>query len=100
MLGILLIGLAALVERFDARPADGRTLLSLVTEGALGSGIGYVLVQLLTVVLLALAANTSYGGLPVLLARWSADSQLPHLFGLRADRQVYRRGILASQAAW
>ncbi|MFI0468876.1 hypothetical protein ACH347_32770 [Saccharopolyspora sp. 5N102] len=46
-------------------------------------------------VLLALAANTSYGGLPVLLARLSSDSLLPHIFGLRADRQVYRQGILA-----
>ncbi|WP_235883749.1 APC family permease [Saccharopolyspora elongata] len=95
VLGILLIGLAALVERFDARPTDGRTLLSLLTEGALGTGFGYVAVQLLTVVLLALAANTSYGGLPVLLARLSSDSLLPHIFGLRADRQVYRQGILA-----
>lgn len=50
--------------------------------------------QLSTVLLLGLAANTSYGGLPVLMARLAQDGALPHVLGLRADRQVYRQGIL------
>lgn len=93
-LGLLLLGLATLIVRFDARPVAGRTLLSLVTEGAIGSGWGYVLVQLVTVVLLALAANTSFGGLPVLTARLARDHFLPHIFAIRADRLVHRYGIL------
>jgi amino acid transporter len=93
-LGLLLIGLAALIERFGARPVDGRTLLSLLTEGSIGTGAGYLVVQFTTVVLLMLAANTSYGGLPVLMARLAADGALPHVFGLRADRHVYRSGLL------
>ncbi|HET6501577.1 MAG TPA: APC family permease [Amycolatopsis sp.] len=94
VLGLLLIGLAVVIERFNARPVDGRTLLSLVTEGSLGTGAGYVIVQLATVLLLALAANTSFGGLPVLAARLASDGFLPHLFGLRADRLVHRYGVL------
>jgi hypothetical protein len=42
------------------------TVLSQVTEASLGDGFGYYVVQFATVVLLALAANTSFGGLPVL----------------------------------
>lgn len=92
-LGFLLIGLAVLIQRFGARPVDGRTLLSLLAEGSIGTGAGYFVVQFSTVVLLMLAANTSYGGLPVLLARLAADGALPHVFGLRADRHVYRSGL-------
>lgn len=94
LLGVLLIGLAVVIDRFDARPVAGRTILSLVTEGSLGHGVGYVIVQLSTVLLLALAANTSFGGLPTLLARLAKDGYLPHVFGLRADRMVHRYGVI------
>jgi amino acid transporter len=94
VLGTLLIGLAVVVQRFDALPVAGRSLLSLVSEGSLGTGVPYLVVQLATMLLLALAANTSFGGLPVLAARLSRDGYLPHLFGLRADRLVHRYGVV------
>lgn len=94
VLGALLIGLAVLIERFNAGPVEGRTLLSVLAEGSIGTGWMYYVVQFATVLLLALAANTSYGGLPVLAARLAADGALPHVFGLRGDRQVYRASIL------
>ncbi|WP_445182989.1 APC family permease [Pseudonocardia sp. Cha107L01] len=93
-LGALLIGLALLIQLFGAQPTDGRTLLSLLAQGSIGTGPGYLVVQFATVVLLMVAANTSYGGLPVLLAKLAGDGALPHVFGLRADRQVYRAGIV------
>jgi amino acid transporter len=94
ILGLLLIGLAVVVERFTILPVPGRSLLSLVTEGSLGAGWPYLTVQLVTMLLLALAANTSFGGLPVLAARLASDAFLPHLFGLRADRLVHRHGVV------
>ncbi|MFJ5156691.1 hypothetical protein ACIQCF_35105 [Streptomyces sp. NPDC088353] len=48
--------------------------------------------------LLALAANTSFGGMPVLASLLARDNHLPHVFGLRADRQVYRYGVVALAA--
>jgi hypothetical protein len=45
-------------------------------------------------VLLALAANTSFGGLPVLASLLATDNFLPHLFFLRAARQVHRYGVV------
>jgi amino acid transporter len=94
VLGALLIGLAVLIQQFDAGPVEGRTLLSILAEGSIGTGWFYVVVQLATVLLLGLAANTSYGGLPVLAARLAGDGALPHVFGLRGDRQVYRASIV------
>jgi hypothetical protein len=44
-------------------------------------------------VVLALAANTSFGGLPVLASLLARDHYLPHLFSLRDDRQVFAPGI-------
>jgi hypothetical protein len=53
----------------------------------------FYVIQLITTVLLALAANTSFGGLPVLASLLARDNYLPHLFFLRADRQVHRYGV-------
>jgi amino acid transporter len=94
LLGVMLIGVSALIVRLHIRPVPGVTVLSQVTEGALGHGIGYYVVQSATVVLLALAANTSFGGMPVLTRLLARDNNLPHLFALRAERQVHRYGIL------
>ncbi|WP_433733567.1 APC family permease [Nocardia sp. CA-129566] len=95
LLGVMLIGLAVLIKKFSLQPIDGTTVLSQLTEAALGHGIGYYVVQFATVVLLALAANTSYGGLPTLTRILADDNCLPHRFAVRSPRQVYRYGVLA-----
>ncbi|MCM6774631.1 APC family permease [Nocardia sp. CDC159] len=94
LLGIMLIGLATLIGKFAVHPVEGTTVLSQLTEAALGHGIGYYVVQFATVVLLALAANTSYGGLPTLTKILADDNCLPHRFAVATPRQVYRYGVL------
>ena len=94
LLGTMLIGLAVLIEKFSLRPIAGTTVLSQLTEAALGHGVGYYVVQFATVVLLALAANTSYGGLPTLTRLLADDNCLPHRFAVATPRQVYRYGVL------
>ncbi|MER5621605.1 APC family permease [Streptosporangium sp. NPDC002544] len=93
LLAVMLIGIAVLIEKFEIAPAEGVTVLSQVTQASLGDGPLFYLVQFSTVVLLALAANTSFGGLPVLTQLLARDNNLPHLFALRADRHVHRYGI-------
>jgi amino acid transporter len=93
LLGAMLVGVGTLIVRFHIRPVGGVTILSQVTAASLGHGIGYYVVQFATVVLLALAANTSFGGMPVLAQLLAKDNNLPHLFALRAVRQVHRYGI-------
>ncbi|GHH65474.1 putative amino acid permease [Streptosporangium violaceochromogenes] len=93
LLAVMLIGIAVLIEKFAVVPAEGVTVLAQVTRAALGDGPLFYLVQFSTVVLLALAANTSFGGLPVLARLLAADNNLPHVFTLRADRHVHRYGI-------
>ncbi|MFF5175919.1 APC family permease [Micromonospora sp. NPDC000089] len=98
LLGVMLIGLATLISRFQIRPVEGVTVLAQLTDATLGHGIGFYLVQFATMVLLALAANTSFGGLPTLAKLLAEDNYLPHVFALRARRQVYRYGVLVLAA--
>jgi amino acid transporter len=93
LLGLMLIGLGLLIRRWDALPQPGTTVLAQLTAGAIGHGVVFYAIQLITLVLLALAANTSFGGLPVLAGLLARDNFLPHVFGLRADRRVFRYGV-------
>ncbi|GII59557.1 putative amino acid permease [Planotetraspora thailandica] len=93
LLGVMLIGIAVLIEKFSIAPVDGVTVLAQVTRASLGDGPLFYVVQFATVVLLAMAANTSFGGLPVLAQLLAKDNNLPHLFALRDDRHVHRYGI-------
>jgi amino acid transporter len=94
ILGLMLIGIAVVADKFKAEPSGTVTTLAQLTQGALGHNIVFYAVQLITTVLLALAANTSFGGLPVLASLLATDNYLPHLFFLRAQRQVHRYGVV------
>jgi len=94
LLGAMLIGLGVVIRRFHVVPQHANTVLGQVAEAAVGHNVIYYAIQLITMVLLSLAANTSFGGLPVLTAILAKDNFLPHMFGLRADRQVHRYGVI------
>jgi amino acid transporter len=94
LLGGMLIGLGILIHKFSVVPQSSTTVLAQLTEASLGHNVAFYAVQLISLVLLALAANTSFGGLPVLAALLAKDNFLPHMFGLRADRQVHRYGVV------
>ncbi|MEU7146480.1 APC family permease [Streptomyces sp. NPDC045456] len=98
LLGVMLIGLSVLIGRFHLQPVEGVTVLAQLADASLGHNWAFYVVQCATMVLLALAANTSFGGLPVLMGLLARDNYLPHVFGLKADRQVHRHGVLALAA--
>jgi amino acid transporter len=95
ILGAMLLGLAVLARRWHIAPRSGQTVLSQIMSIAVGRHWAYYVVSLSITVALALAANTSFGGLPVLSSLLARDNYLPHLFALRGDRQVFANGIWA-----
>jgi amino acid transporter len=99
LLGLMLIGLGVLIRRWDVLPHDGTTVLAQLTQASFGKNFAFYLVQMVTLVLLALAANTSFGGLPVLAGLLGKDNFLPHFFALRAEREVYRYGVVVLAVA-
>ncbi|MEU7050212.1 APC family permease [Streptomyces eurythermus] len=98
VLGLMLIGLAVLIGRFHLQPVAGVTVLAQLADASLGHNGAFYVLQFATMILLALSANTSFGGLPVLLKLLARDNYLPHVFALKADRQVHRHGVLALAA--
>jgi len=96
---VMLIGLAVLVRKFHVGPRTGQTVLSQVMAYSVGRGWLYYVVSISITVVLGLAANTSFGGLPVLASLLSRDHYLPHAFALRGDRLVFSKGIWALAVA-
>jgi len=99
MLGLMLVGLAILIKVHHVEPRGGVTVLAQLTAGAFGTGWPFYVSNLAVTAVLALAANTSFGGLPVLMSLLAKDHRLPHLFYLRAERPVYRHGIVVLAVA-
>jgi amino acid transporter len=95
LLGAMLIGLSVLIRREHVAPRGGVTVLAQLTAGSFGTGWAYYATNIAVTVVLAVAANTSFGGLPVLMSLLSDDNRLPHLLGLRAERPVHRYGVIA-----
>src|ERR1700689_3522195 len=94
LLGAMRIGLSVLIRREHVAPRGGVTVLAQLTAGSFGTGWAYYAANIAVTLVLALAANTSFGGLPVLMSLLSDDNRLPHLLGLRAERPVHRYGVI------
>ncbi|MGZ4233885.1 MAG: APC family permease [Solirubrobacteraceae bacterium] len=95
LLAVMLLGLATLIRVHDVQPRGGVTILAQLTAGAFGTGWPFYVSNLAVTAVLGLAANTSFGGLPVLLSILARDHRLPHAFYLRSERPVYRTGIVS-----
>lgn len=93
LLAAMLLGLAALIRLHQVTPRGDVTVLAQLSAGAFGTGWPFYVTNLSVTLVLALAANTSFGGLPVLMQLLAKDHRLPHPFTLRAERPVFRYGV-------
>ncbi len=93
LLGAMLLGLALQIKLHHVVPRDDVTILAQLSAGAFGTGWPFYVINLSVTAVLAFAANTSFGGLPVLLQLLARDHRLPHMFALRAEKPVFRYGV-------
>jgi amino acid transporter len=93
LLGAMLLGLAVQIRLHHVVPRDNVTILAQLSAGAFGTGWPFYVINLSVTLVLAFAANTSFGGLPVLLQLLARDHRLPHMFALRAEKPVFRYGV-------
>ncbi|MFQ6325964.1 APC family permease [Nocardia sp. CWNU-33] len=91
----MLLGLAVLIRQHHTVPRDNVTLLAQLSAAAFGTGWPFYVTNLAVTLALCLAANTSFGGLPVLLSLLAKDHRVAHLFALRSERPVFRYGVSA-----
>lgn len=88
-------GSCALAMLYHATPADNLTVIAQIAAGVFGSdSIGFYLIQTTTALILLLAANTAYNGLPQLMSLLAQDSFLPKRFADKGSRLVYSHGIV------
>jgi hypothetical protein len=93
-MGILFAGTIGLTQYFAVVAGANETILSALTRRILGTGPLYYLVQIATLLILSVAANTSFNGFPRLASVLAKDRYLPNQFVHLGDRLVYSNGIM------
>jgi amino acid transporter len=104
IMAFLFLGITFLAHQLDVHPyADGNpTLVAQIARHILGPGVGqaiFVFVQVATLAILVLAANTAFNGFPVLAYFAADDALLPRQMRKRGHRLVYSNGILLLSGA-
>jgi uncharacterized membrane protein len=98
MLGAIIVfifgGTSILALKLRVLPAEGHTVLSQISYAVFGYSIMYYIIQLFTSLILILAANTAYNGLPQLLYILAHDGYVPRQFSSRGTKLSFSNGIM------
>lgn len=103
LLGTIFLGISFLAVHANALPPVailpgsteilGETVMSQVGRAVFGTGFLFIALQVVTCIILILAANTSFAGFPRLCALQAEDGFLPRQLANIGDRLVYNNGI-------
>jgi amino acid transporter len=94
LMAILFLGSLGLTQYFAVITGPQETILSGLSRHVLGSGPLYYLVQISTLLVLVVAANTAFSGFPRLASILASDRFLPRQLANLGDRLVYGNGML------
>jgi amino acid transporter len=94
LMGTLFVGSIGLTQYFAVVAPDDETILSALARHVLGSGAAYLIVQTATLLVLVVAANTSFAGFPRLASILAQDGYLPRQLSFLGDRLVFSNGML------
>ncbi|HWL65359.1 MAG TPA: APC family permease, partial [Actinomycetota bacterium] len=102
ILGVLsismFIGVAWLADKTNVVYIHGlegqRTVIAQIANAVFGGGPMFYIVQVMTVLILILAANTAYTGFPVLGSILAHDRFMPRQLLNRGDRLVFSNGVV------
>jgi amino acid transporter len=99
IMAFLFLGITFLARQLEVQPYESGnpTLVAQIARYVLGPGIGrtiFLFVQIATLAILVLAANTAFNGFPVLAYFAADDALLPRQLRKRGHRLVYSNGIL------
>lgn len=94
ILGSMFIGISFLAYGFGIAPDPKVTVVSQIAEATFGRGAMYYCIQIVTALILFLAANTAYAAFPLLAFMLAKDKFMPHMFKVRGDRLGFSNGII------
>jgi amino acid transporter len=90
----LFMGITFLARHYGVTPLVEETVVSQLARQIFGGGLLYYEIQAVTMLILLLAANTSFADFPRLAYFLARDGFIPRQFGTRGDRLVFSNGIL------
>ena len=96
---LVFLGVSILINLYRIVPNETETAVSQLAGAVFGGSVFYYIVQIMTVVILALAANTAFAGMPLLTALMARDGYLPRQLVTRGTRLNFSNGILILFAA-
>ena len=95
VVGVTFIGVAALTDLYHITPKENVTAIASLAAAIFGNGsVFFYIFQIATVIILSLAANTAFAGMPLLLAMVAGDGYMPRQFTVRGARLNFSNGIL------
>ena len=94
LMGLLFFGSIGLTQYFAVVAGPDETILSALARRVVGDGPIYLLIQTCTLLILSVAANTSFAGFPRIASILAKDSFLPRQLTSLGDRLVYNNGII------
>ena len=98
MLGVIVVfifgGTSFLAGELHVLPMENTTVISQITDAVFGHGFMYYFMQFVTALILLLAANTAYSGMPVLMSILAHDRYVPKQFSHRGAKLSFSNGII------
>ncbi|GMB08935.1 amino acid/polyamine/organocation transporter (APC superfamily) [Thermolongibacillus altinsuensis] len=98
LLGTMFLGITILAAGFGVTPMEHKTVISQIGHHVFGNSVFFYLFQMITMLILILAANTSFAGFPQLVSIIANDRFLPRSLAARGDRLVFSNGIILLSA--
>jgi amino acid transporter len=96
----MFIGISFLAQALHTIPAEHETIVSQIGRAVFGGGTPlYFGLQVATMLILVLAANTAYADFPRLASIVARDRFMPRQFMNQGDKLAFSNGIIALSAA-
>ena len=99
LMGVLFLGSIGLTQSLAVIAGPQETILSALARRILGHNGFYFIIQISTMLILTVAANTSFAGFPRVAALLAKDGFLPRQFTSLGDRLVFVNGIFILSSA-
>ena len=94
ILAVLFMGISFLASHYEVLPKTDETVVSQLARLTFGSGALYYTLQIGTMLLLVLAANSAFAGFPHLASILARDRFMPRQMATSGDRLVFSNGII------
>lgn len=94
ILASLFMGISWMAYQYGILAKPDETVVSQLARLTFGTGVVYYTVQVGTMLLLVLAANSAFAGFPHLSSILARDGFMPHQMATFGDRLVFSNGVI------